>query len=94
MKIIKHTGEFGMRWDILSKIIRDNNLKIGAELGVFKGDTYKTLLNNFQDLKLLGVDLYESQEYNKDIISDGAELYIPGENNNEWDHNRYYNYFL
>ena len=46
---------------VLRKLIEENNLKSGAELGVRSGELYYYLLAHCPELELLGVDLYEAQ---------------------------------
>lgn len=75
----------GKREKVIEKFIRKNKFKIGAELGVWKGRTFKHLINTFSDLKIIGVDLYSPQ-----LDSKGPEKWIPGENGHEWDHENYY----
>lgn len=75
-----------MRWYVLENLIKKNGWKKGAELGVWKGATYKHLLKACPDLELTGVDLYAPQPDNK-----GPEKWVEGENGHDWDHERYYN---
>ena len=42
----------------LEKIIKDNDYKIGAELGVLRGPTFKHLIENCPNLTLYGVDVF------------------------------------
>ena len=49
------------RWDWLEGIIRQNGWTSGAELGVFKGDTFLHLLRTCPQLTLIGVDLWAEQ---------------------------------
>lgn len=44
----------------LGNLIEKKNLKVGAELGVFKGETTFYLMNRFPDLELYGIDLWKS----------------------------------
>ena len=74
-----------MRWYVLEKIIKERGYTIGAELGVWRGKTYKHLLSECSNLTLIGVDLYEPQP-----DSEGPEKWVPGENGHEWDHDKYY----
>lgn len=76
----------GRRELVLEKFARENNWEIGAELGVWKGRTFKHLLSKLPNLKLIGVDLYAPQPDNE-----GPEKWVEGENGHEWDHDRYYN---
>lgn len=73
------------REHVIEKLIKDNNLKVGVELGVWKGRVFRHLLNSCPGLVLTGVDLYAPQPDNK-----GPEKWIPGENRHEWDHETYY----
>ena len=50
-----------MRWHFLKQLIDRNGWTIGAELGVFKGNTYLYLLENCPQLTLIGVDLWAEQ---------------------------------
>lgn len=49
------------RFEILAYWIRVHQWRIGAELGVFRGDTYLYLLKNCPSLTLIGVDLWKAQ---------------------------------
>ena len=75
----------GKREKVLERFIRLHGWKNGAELGVWKGRTFKHLLNTFDDLRMIGVDLYSAQP-----SSSGPEKWVTGENGHEWDHDRYY----
>lgn len=75
----------GKRERVIEKFIHAHEWKKGAELGVWKGRTFKHLLNTFSDLKMIGVDLYAPQPN-----SEGPEKWVSGENGHEWDHERYY----
>ncbi len=48
------------RYEVLASLIRKHNWQTGAELGVFKGETYFHLLETFPDLVLIGVDRWEA----------------------------------
>ena len=50
-----------MRWNFLKRLIDHNGWTIGAELGVFKGNTFLYLLENCPQLTLYGVDLWAEQ---------------------------------
>lgn len=50
------------RQDVLKYLIHDQNWKIGAELGVFRGQTLVSLLSAFDDLTMIGVDLWPPTE--------------------------------
>jgi len=72
------------RWELISQLIKHYNLKSGAELGVWKGATFKYLADRHPDVLLYGVDLYAAQPDNK-----GPERWVAGENGHEWDHDKY-----
>lgn len=74
-----------MRWNILEKMVKSRGWTTGAELGVWRGMTYKHLVQTCPKLSLFGVDLYEAQPDN-----DGPEKWTPGENGHAWDHESYY----
>ena len=46
---------------VLKNLIKKNNLKTGAELGVRSGENYYYLLAHCPNLELLGVDLFQIQ---------------------------------
>lgn len=73
------------RWKTLERFIKENNWTLGAELGVHTGVNFKYLIQNCENLSLVGVDLYEPQPDN-----DGPEKWTPGENGWEWAHNKHY----
>ncbi len=82
MKINNRKREY-----ILEGFIKDNNWTIGAELGVWKGRTYKHLLKSCSNLTLIGVDLYKQQPKNK-----GPEQWITNKKGqkHKWEHEKYY----
>jgi predicted O-methyltransferase YrrM len=47
-----------------------DNPKYGAEIGVYKGETSKLLLETFPDLILYMVDIWEGENVGKDIYAD------------------------
>lgn len=47
------------RWQILEGLVRKYGWTRGAELGVFKGDTFLYLLERCPDLHLIGVDIWQ-----------------------------------
>lgn len=47
------------RWHVLEHYIKKHDLRLGAELGVFTGQTTEYLLDNCLGLLLIGVDLWE-----------------------------------
>ena len=49
------------RWHFLEHLIAQNGWTIGAELGVFKGQTFLYLMENCPGLTLYGVDLWKEQ---------------------------------
>jgi hypothetical protein len=81
-----HDGGTRYRWETLLDWIKTNNWKYGVEIGVWKGDTFKYLLDNTDDLNLIGVDPYEPQPNNP-----GPEKWTKGENGHLWNHRKYYN---
>lgn len=74
-----------MRWYVLETLIKSRGWKTGAELGVWKGKTFKHLIKRCPDLDLIGVDLYQPQPDNT-----GPETWVEGENGHEWNHEKYY----
>jgi hypothetical protein len=74
------------RWITLSRWINEKNWTQGVELGVWKGQTFKYLIENCPNLQLTGVDLYTPQPSNN-----GPEKWIKGENGHGWNHDTYYN---
>jgi hypothetical protein len=80
-----HDGGTMYRWETLLDWIKTNNWKYGVEIGVWKGDTFKHLLDNTSDLYLVGVDSYEAQPNNP-----GPEKWTKGENGHPWNHQKYY----
>jgi hypothetical protein len=73
------------RWKTIANFVLEYNWKKGVEIGVWKGETFKYLLEKCPDLHLIGVDLYAPQPENK-----GPEKWTKGENGHAWDHKRYY----
>jgi hypothetical protein len=49
------------RWDWIESIVKANGWTCGAELGVFKGQTFLHLLRTCPDLIMIGVDLWADQ---------------------------------
>jgi len=45
-----------MRWDFLAELINEENLKVGYEIGVYKGDTMGRILERCPDIEWHGVD--------------------------------------
>jgi hypothetical protein len=70
---------------VIERLAKQNSWTRGAELGVWKGRTFKHLLSNLPDLELIGVDLYEAQPDNT-----GPEQWLPGEHGHPWSHDTYY----
>ena len=56
------------RSKFLEKTIKENNYKIGVEIGVQQGHTFKHLLTTCQDLNLYGVDIWSL----KNVRSNGT----------------------
>jgi len=52
-----------MRYIFLEKLIKENNLKIGAEIGVWYGETFLYLLKNCPGLILYGVDIWVDKSF-------------------------------
>lgn len=73
------------RWQVITNLIKENGYTRGAELGVWKGNCFKYLINFNPELHLIGVDLYAAQPDN-----DGPEKWTPGENGHMWDHEGYF----
>lgn len=84
-----HDGGNIWRWQTLEKYVRKNGWTKGAELGVWRGETFKHLIQTCHNLHLIGVDLYAAQPE-----STGPEKWTPGENGHAWDHLAYYNDLL
>ena len=57
----------------LERMIRENQYKIGAELGVQYGFTYCHLIETFDDLTMLGVDTWSAKHEMNLPISDTGE---------------------
>lgn len=47
------------RYEVLADLIKRHGWTVGAELGVFKGETFFYLLDRFPALTLIGVDRWE-----------------------------------
>jgi hypothetical protein len=73
------------REHVIERFANDNGWVRGAELGVWKGRTFKHLLRSVDYLELVGVDLYEAQPGNN-----GPEKWLPGEHGHPWSHEEYY----
>jgi hypothetical protein len=84
-----HDGGNIWRWQTLEKYVRTKGWTKGAELGVWRGETFKHLIRTCHSLHLIGVDLYAPQP-----DSTGPEKWTPGENGHVWDHLAYYNDLL
>lgn len=80
-----HDGGTIHRWETIAKFATENKWKRGVEIGVWKGETFKYLLENCPNLSLTGVDLYEPQPDNN-----GPEKWTKGENGHAWNHQKYY----
>jgi len=75
----------------LSGLITKNDIKFGAELGVWMGDTFKYLIENHDDLNMIGVDAYMEMPNNDGKAS---EKYLKSDPKNDWDHEKHYNNML
>lgn len=47
------------RWQVLGSMVKQCGWTSGCELGVFKGETFFYLLDNYPDLRMVGVDRWE-----------------------------------
>lgn len=76
VKLAEPTIEISLEWGYrgkdyvgrehwLAHMIKENNWTYGAELGVWRGNTFLYLLNNCPGLSLIGVDLWAPQPDNK-----------------------------
>lgn len=63
---------FPARARVLSQFIEAHGIKRMAELGVFRGDTFFSLLDRHPDLQIVGVDTWEWGERDGD---DGSRSY-------------------
>lgn len=59
----------------LTKIINLNNFDLGVEIGVFKGEYSKFLLENCPNLFMYCVDLWDSSAMSKKNMYNGDELF-------------------
>lgn len=48
------------RWHVLADLARQNKWRRGAEIGVYKGETFRYLLANCEGMRLIGVDRFDS----------------------------------
>lgn len=56
------------RWDVLKSFIKHHGWTRGAEIGVWRGQTFFVLLEDCPKLELIGVDSWETSEpHEKDI---------------------------
>ena len=76
-----------LRGEVLSKLVRDNNLKKGAELGVWKGNTFQYLILNCEDLHMIGVDAYMEMPNN---VGEKSEKYLISDKSRDWNHEKHY----
>lgn len=76
----------GRREKVIERFCKEYGWTKGAELGVWKGRTFKHLLTTVTNLHLIGVDLYAPQPDNY-----GPEKWLPGENGHTWNHDHHYN---
>ena len=49
-----------MRWHVIEGLVKSEGWQFGVELGVYEGDTFKHLLTSCPGLRLVGVDLFDS----------------------------------
>ena len=75
----------GRREKVIERFCKRYGWTKGAELGVWKGRTFKHLLTSVSNLHLSGVDLYAPQPDNT-----GPEQWTPGENGHPWSHEVYF----
>ncbi len=47
------------RWDVISKIILDNRLSLGAEIGVQSGENIEHILSLCPDFKIFAIDCWD-----------------------------------
>ena len=64
--MVKHPEDHRKFW--LEKLVKDNNFKVGAELGVHEGVTFKHLIHNCPDLTLYGIDVWDAEYESHDHI--------------------------
>lgn len=67
-------GESVKRWNVIAELAKKNNWRIGAEIGVYRGDTYFYLLQNVPDLTLIGVDNWEVDPHYGNVEKLGAKV--------------------
>ena len=81
------------RLRVLEKVIKENNLRSGAELGVRSGELYYYLLAHCPDLHLLGVDVLDTI-----TVGDGKRKKVIENNKKDqgfsWDMESYYNFIM
>lgn len=67
------------RWEVVADLVA--GASIGAELGVWKGQTFYYLLDHLPDLKLIGVDSWPTSEvsWQKDMALGISTWYPPAE---------------
>jgi hypothetical protein len=74
-----------LREHFIAALVERYGWTLGAELGVWKGRTFKYLLRNCPKLTLIGVDLYLPQPDNA-----GPQKWVPGEDGHSWNHEKYH----
>lgn len=72
---VKHVKDNMNRRFWLEQIIKEKKFKVGAELGILRGPTFRHLIENCQDLTLHGVDVfYDDRVWKKAGISTTEKL--------------------
>ncbi len=60
------------RWEVVAEIVRDREYTKGAEIGIWKGQTFFYLLDKFPKLFMIGVDSWTaSTEKHEKNVDDG-----------------------
>lgn len=59
-----------MRWNIISRLVRDNNFKCGAEVGVAYGRNLFNVLDRCPELNMVAVDIWQPV---KDVSDKGPK---------------------
>lgn len=65
-----------IRAHILESLVKENGWRIGAELGVLRGDTFLHLLRACPDLAMVGVDLWQYQPDKDACRDEGGRSYL------------------
>ena len=64
------------RFKIIGEEIKSNGWAFGAEIGVWKGDTFFYLLDNFPKLKMIGVDQWKTYQGVGNKYTTGYKEYL------------------